>query len=126
VVTNRPWDTDAMEGAPGAIGTSRVDRPQAVSAIANMSAVPMPGTSARARGGMLRVRRTGHSLVHDGLECVPRRREETPAEEPGEAGSVQAVGSSRKLLKRLVAAAGVAGTIASIWWFALRPRKRGT
>jgi hypothetical protein len=126
VLTNRPWDTDAMEGAPEEIATLRVGRPQAVRASAKTSVVPMPGTSVRARGGILRTRRTGHSLVHDGSECAPDGHDEAPDEEPDEAGSVQAVGGSRKLLKRLVAAAGVAGTIASIWWFALRPRRKRT
>ncbi|MGA2037070.1 MAG: hypothetical protein ABSH04_05740 [Acidimicrobiales bacterium] len=51
--------------------------------------------------------------------------DEAMAERPDETGNVQAVSSGRKLLKPLVAAAGVMGTIASIWWFALRPRKKG-
>jgi hypothetical protein len=34
------------------------------------------------------------------------------------------VSSGRKFVKPLVAAAGVAGTIASIWWFALKPRRK--
>ncbi|HLN42547.1 MAG TPA: hypothetical protein VK215_08830 [Acidimicrobiales bacterium] len=32
--------------------------------------------------------------------------------------------SGRKFVKPLVASLGVAGTIASIWWFALKPRRK--
>jgi len=34
------------------------------------------------------------------------------------------VSTDHKLLKRVAAATGVLGTIASIWWFALRPRMK--
>ncbi len=30
----------------------------------------------------------------------------------------------RKLIKPIAAAVGVAGTMASIWWFALKPRRK--
>jgi hypothetical protein len=30
----------------------------------------------------------------------------------------------RKFVKPLVAAMGLAGTIASVWWFALKPRRK--
>jgi hypothetical protein len=33
------------------------------------------------------------------------------------------VSSGRKFVKPLVAAVGLAGTIASVWWFALKPRR---
>ena len=42
---------------------------------------------------------------------------------PG-AGNVSGVSSGRKFVKPLVAAVGLAGTIASIWWFALKPRRK--
>jgi len=45
---------------------------------------------------------------------TPRRR----------AGNVWRVSSGRKFVKPLVASLGVAGTIASIWWFALKPRRK--
>jgi hypothetical protein len=32
--------------------------------------------------------------------------------------------AKRTLLKSLAALAGVLGTMASIWWFALKPRRR--
>ena len=35
------------------------------------------------------------------------------------AGNVSGVSRGRKFVKPLVAALGVAGTVASIWWFAL-------
>jgi hypothetical protein len=35
-----------------------------------------------------------------------------------------AVVAKRKLLKPIVAVVGVLGTMASIWWFALKPRRR--
>lgn len=31
---------------------------------------------------------------------------------------------ARKVLKPVAAAAGLIGTMASIWWFALRPRRK--
>lgn len=31
---------------------------------------------------------------------------------------------ARKLVKPLAAAVGVLGTMASIWWFALKPRRK--
>jgi hypothetical protein len=34
------------------------------------------------------------------------------------------VSSGRKFVKPLVAAVGLAGTIASVWWFALKPRRK--
>jgi len=34
------------------------------------------------------------------------------------------VSSGRKFVKPLVASLGLAGTIASIWWFALKPRRK--
>ena len=35
-----------------------------------------------------------------------------------------AKGSARKVVKPVAAAVGVIGTMASIWWFALRPRRK--
>ena len=35
-----------------------------------------------------------------------------------------AVVAKRKLLKPFVAVVGVLGTMASIWWFALKPRRK--
>jgi hypothetical protein len=32
--------------------------------------------------------------------------------------------SGRRFVKPVVAALGLAGTIASIWWFALKPRRK--
>jgi len=40
------------------------------------------------------------------------------------AGNVWRVSSGRKFVKPLVAAVGLAGTIASVWWFALKPRRK--
>jgi hypothetical protein len=31
---------------------------------------------------------------------------------------------ARKMIKPVAAAAGVIGTMASIWWFALKPRRK--
>jgi hypothetical protein len=39
-------------------------------------------------------------------------------------GNVSGVSSGRKFVKPLVAAVGLAGTIASVWWFALKPRRK--
>jgi hypothetical protein len=39
-------------------------------------------------------------------------------------GNVLPVSSGRKFVKPLVAAVGLAGTIASVWWFALKPRRK--
>ncbi len=39
-------------------------------------------------------------------------------------GNVSSVSSGRKFVKPLVAAVGLAGTIASVWWFALKPRRK--
>jgi hypothetical protein len=39
-------------------------------------------------------------------------------------GNVPLVSSGRKFGKPVVAALGLAGTIASIWWFALKPRRK--
>ena len=33
-------------------------------------------------------------------------------------------GRAHKVVKPVVAAVGVLGTMASIWWFALKPRRR--
>jgi hypothetical protein len=33
-------------------------------------------------------------------------------------------GGARKVIKPVAAAVGVIGTMASIWWFALRPRRK--
>ncbi len=33
-------------------------------------------------------------------------------------------GRARKMVKPLAAAVGVLGTMASIWWFALKPRRK--
>jgi hypothetical protein len=43
---------------------------------------------------------------------------------PCRAGNVSCVSSGRKFVKPLVAAVGLAGTIASVWWFALKPRRK--
>ena len=40
------------------------------------------------------------------------------------AGNVPGVSSNKKFVKPVVAAVGLAGTIASIWWFALKPRRK--
>ena len=40
------------------------------------------------------------------------------------AGRVLRVSSGRKFSKPLMAALGLAGTAASIWWFALKPRRK--
>jgi hypothetical protein len=40
------------------------------------------------------------------------------------AGNVSGVSSGRRFVKPLVAAVGVAATIASVWWFALKPRRK--
>jgi hypothetical protein len=37
---------------------------------------------------------------------------------------VPAVAEGRKAFKRVAAAVGLVGTITSIWWFALRPRRK--
>jgi hypothetical protein len=34
------------------------------------------------------------------------------------------VSSGRNFVKPVVAALGLAGTIASVWWFALKPRRK--
>jgi cbb3-type cytochrome oxidase subunit 3 len=34
------------------------------------------------------------------------------------------VSRSRKFVKPLVAAVGLTGTIVSVWWFALKPRRK--
>jgi len=39
------------------------------------------------------------------------------------AGNVSGVSSGRRFVKPLVAALGLAGTVASVWWFALKPRR---
>jgi hypothetical protein len=39
-------------------------------------------------------------------------------------GNVSDVSDGRKFVKPVVAALGLAGTIASIWWFALKPRRK--
>ncbi len=35
-----------------------------------------------------------------------------------------AEGRARKMIKPVAAAVGVLGTMASIWWFALKPRRK--
>jgi hypothetical protein len=36
-----------------------------------------------------------------------------------------AEGQKRKMVKPVAAAVGVVATMASIWWFALKPRRKG-
>jgi len=44
---------------------------------------------------------------------------------PGEGGSVGAMPErARKVVKPVAAVVGVLATMASIWWFALRPRRK--
>ncbi len=57
--------------------------------------------------------RAGRSAAH-ATNCVARHR----------TGIVSGVSGGRKFGKPVVAALGVAGTIASIWWFALKPRRK--
>jgi hypothetical protein len=52
---------------------------------------------------------------------VRRRPKGAPRSPPG---NVSDVSDGRKFVKPVVAALGLAGTIASIWWFALKPRRK--
>jgi hypothetical protein len=63
VVTNRPLDTDAIEGTPRATGETRPDRPQPAKAPPSKSAVPTTGTIERARDEIMGTWRTGHILA---------------------------------------------------------------
>jgi hypothetical protein len=133
VLTKRPAETedgDRLSPAAEALGTDEIDScdgPHPEVATATSTKAPTAIEDVRGPKGTTRPWRTAIVWLL-GLPAGHRSRKGTgfcgtPERQTG-TDSVPPMAKGPKSLKRVAAAAGVVGTVVSIWWFALRPRRK--